>query len=470
MNRKEAKALVTDWMAGEISARELKKLKVYLEENPTFRAEVNRFREAWDDLEDLEQDGYGVPYMGPALERKLQEASSNPDVRGSEPNSPETTCRCETVTKQQANTLKSGDGALRTLKNQLSSSRMVTFAAAASLVLFACMYVVFLVQFQQPGWTARITDRSSGTKLLRADRKMEVEKGMKVQSGDVLQVPGDGSATLTYRNENTSVVVNGDAKVRLREEQDTKYVSLLRGSMEVDLAEQSDRDQLVVSTNDARAKAVGTKFRIGHDQKTHLRVTQGRVLLSSLQSDDTRRIEQKEYATVTEDGHVISGDVFSGWVEEFDDVSDGARSDEGETAWEAKILKGAGEDGFSVSDREFRVHTSNEGSRLEDGGLWTSEEIDISAAEKVNVSVEFGEEKCGAAQLSHSGAPNINFELRIGLDGEQPKKAVGLSGIPKSPGVGVKGLEGSRLQVQIAAVNDGAPKCFSLERVSVMPD
>ncbi len=470
MNRKEAKALVTDWMAGEISPSELQKLKVYLEEHPTFRAEVNKYRKAWEDLDDLEKEGYGVPYMGPALERKLQEASSNPGGAGHDQASPETTCQCQTVSGQKVEALTSGGGAVWTFQDQLADQRMIAVAIASSVALFTCIYLLLVSHFQAPGWTARVTESSSGTRLIRDDRKLKVHEGMKIQSGDTLKVPGKASATLTYRNENTSVTVANDAKLRLRAEENTKYISLDRGVMEVDLAEQKRRDKLIVSTNDARAKAVGTSFKIGHNRSTHLQVAEGRVLLSSLNSNDTKQIRKQEYAKVTENGDVVSGKVFSGWVEDFDDVPIDSSMDKGETAWQVKNRKGNEDKRFSVSGGALRVHEVKNDGDLESGGLWTSEEIDISGAEKVDVSVTFGGGGCENTVSGGGGSADIDVELRVAVDGQEPKKVVGLSGDPQTPGIGVNGLDGSTLKLQIAATNGGGAECFTLDRVSVLPE
>jgi len=121
--------------------------------------------------------------------------------------------------------------------------------------------------------------------------------------------------------------------------------------------------------------------------------------------------------TTSEDFDINVGDVAEGpvtlWSEDFSGLSDGARSDTGDTAWSTDDSDAMASADHGVDDEAYAFGKSTDSAWSDQHISWSSEEIDISGQETLTLSFDLG---C-AGDMEESGQWEDYFSVYVVIDG-----------------------------------------------------
>ena len=117
--------------------------------------------------------------------------------------------------------------------------------------------------------------------LERAGQTIPASKGMRLQPGDVLRVPPNGTAAITYTPEKTRLKIYEGTELELSSWRHGKRFTLKVGKVDVVAARQRPFMPLLLRTPQAETRVVGTRFTLlTTAESTRLEVTEGRVRLT----------------------------------------------------------------------------------------------------------------------------------------------------------------------------------------------
>ncbi len=111
-----------------------------------------------------------------------------------------------------------------------------------------------------------------------------------LRSGDILKTMGpEGFATLVF-NDGTTLMMAGDAKVSLAQDNGQKRIEVLHGDVDANVMKQPDEKPMLFVTSLAEARVMGTRLSISADTNgTTLSVSEGHVVMKRL--SDGRSID-----------------------------------------------------------------------------------------------------------------------------------------------------------------------------------
>ena len=185
-----------------------------------------------------------------------------------------------------------------------AKTRFVPLALAAALTIGLGLFLFRTHRATGPTGArivARVESSIGGTGVLFAQdgsvrQRWALKVGDDVREGMRIETGEDGSATLAWTTEATTVDLAGNSKL---ETQNSKLAVLQQGRLAAVVAPQPPEQPFAVETSRARATVVGTRFEMeAQPSLTELTVRDGAVLLASLINGDSARVEAGQYARV----------------------------------------------------------------------------------------------------------------------------------------------------------------------------
>ncbi len=158
--------------------------------------------------------------------------------------------------------------------------RTAAAAFAACLLIGAATF--YLSKVRAPRRLAHVATHSLGVSLHR-DGTPDVAVGVDtdVKLGDTISTGADGEAQLSFEMEPTQFFLKKETTLRLLNGTVGKQFELLRGSIDCTVAKQPAGAPLRITTAQAIAEVVGTKFSLSADEElTHLDVNEGSVKIA----------------------------------------------------------------------------------------------------------------------------------------------------------------------------------------------
>jgi hypothetical protein len=125
--------------------------------------------------------------------------------------------------------------------------------------------------------------QGNGVSLERSGKAEVASDGMRLQPGDVLRTPAGASGVISYQPEGTRLTIEPGTEITLGSFAHGKRFQLASGQIEASVARQRPFRAMIVSTLEAEARVVGTRFTlIATNNLTRLEVTEGKVLFTRL--------------------------------------------------------------------------------------------------------------------------------------------------------------------------------------------
>jgi len=169
-------------------------------------------------------------------------------------------------------------------------------AALAAGLALALGIGGFLLVRLEPGrvWVWK----SRGNVLIqRGNLVLPAASGLRLRAGDVLLTAAASSVELRFFGEPTALALNANAELWLRGGQDAKGLELRRGQMAATVAPQPPSHPLIIATPQARAKVLGTRFRLAaRGASTWLEVAAGAVELTRRSDQQAVRVAAGQFA------------------------------------------------------------------------------------------------------------------------------------------------------------------------------
>jgi FecR-like protein len=139
--------------------------------------------------------------------------------------------------------------------------------------------------------------RGTGLSLERAGQPLLVQAGMHFQPGDVLRTPENVTAAITFSTENTRITFAPSTEVELRAMSPGKRFRLRLGKLEASVARQRPLWPMILTTPQAEARVVGTKFSLMvTTDSSRLEVTKGNVRFTRLTDGTAVKVPAGNYA------------------------------------------------------------------------------------------------------------------------------------------------------------------------------
>ncbi len=139
------------------------------------------------------------------------------------------------------------------------------------------------------------------------------------------------------------------------------------------------------------------------------------------------------------------------WVEDFSGLSNGAKSDNGATAWTSTRASGD----FDVQNGTFRTSGWSSGP-----GVWSSESIDISTAGAVSISIDIDDE---ANNKEAADYIKVYYKLNGGSEVLIAERSDDIS----AETVSASGLSGNTVQVIVRAITSAGNESYIFDNVTV---
>jgi hypothetical protein len=164
-------------------------------------------------------------------------------------------------------------------------------AALAACLALALGVGGFLWLRPEPG-RAWVWKTRGNVLVQRGNQVLPAASGLGLRAGDVVQTAAASSAELRFFGEPTALELNPNAELWLTGGPEAKGLELRRGQMTATVAPQPPSRPLIIATPQARAKVLGTRFRLAaRSASTWLEVAAGAVEL-------TRRSDQRAVRVV----------------------------------------------------------------------------------------------------------------------------------------------------------------------------
>jgi hypothetical protein len=131
--------------------------------------------------------------------------------------------------------------------------------------------------------------QGTGLSLERAGQTLPAVAGAHLRSGDVLRAPENVTATISFAPENTRIVIEPGTELKVTGLSHGKRFALGVGKLEASVARQRPFKPLVMTTAQAEARVVGTRFTLAvTTNATRLEVAEGKVRLKRLNDGEVR--------------------------------------------------------------------------------------------------------------------------------------------------------------------------------------
>ena len=167
------------------------------------------------------------------------------------------------------------------------------------LALAACVVLVAGVWFFGPtrGEPALAEVQGAGLSVERAGLSIPAVIGAHLQSGDVLRTPETVTAVIGFAPENTRLTVKPGTELTLTDMSHGKRMTLRVGQLEASAARQRRFRPMVITTRQAQARVVGTRFTLtANTNSTRLEVTEGKVRFTRLSDKKSVPVGAGHYA------------------------------------------------------------------------------------------------------------------------------------------------------------------------------
>jgi hypothetical protein len=139
--------------------------------------------------------------------------------------------------------------------------------------------------------------QGNGISLERSGSAQVASDGMKLQPGDVLRTSAGTSGVISYQREATRLTIEPGTEITLGSFSHGKRFQLASGQLEASVARQRPFRPMIVSTLEAEARVVGTRFTlIATNNLTRLEVIEGKVLFSRLVDRAAVIVNSDQYA------------------------------------------------------------------------------------------------------------------------------------------------------------------------------
>ncbi|HUL51607.1 MAG TPA: FecR domain-containing protein, partial [Candidatus Nitrosotalea sp.] len=149
--------------------------------------------------------------------------------------------------------------------------------------------------------------QGSGLILERADQRLPATVGVHLEPGDLLRTPDNVSATIGYAPEPTRVKLLPGTELRLAATARGKLFALVVGKLEATVARQTPFRPMIISTPQARARVIGTRFTLTvKTNSTRLDVMEGKVRFTRESDSRFVKVTTGHYAVATPDYQLAS--------------------------------------------------------------------------------------------------------------------------------------------------------------------
>jgi len=176
-----------------------------------------------------------------------------------------------------------------------AARRGACLALAACLALLAGLGVWYFGPTVGKPVLAEI--QGAGLSLKRAGQTLPAVAGTRLQSGDVLRAPENVTATISFAPEDTRIMIEPGTELKVTELSHGKRFAIGVGKLEASVARQRPFRPLVVTTAQAEARVLGTRFTLAViTNATRLEVAEGKVRLKRLNDGEEVRVGAGNYA------------------------------------------------------------------------------------------------------------------------------------------------------------------------------
>jgi len=149
-------------------------------------------------------------------------------------------------------------------------------AMAATLLLLAVTARV--LRPQSVPLHALLSHVSGEVSILRGDKTLPAETGLRLQQGDIVQTAPRARAVVVFEGEASRVEVQTDSRVHLSSTRQARRIQLLQGALEASVSAPPGGQAMVCETLHAEARARATRFLLASEvSSTRLEVTEGAV-------------------------------------------------------------------------------------------------------------------------------------------------------------------------------------------------
>ena len=191
-------------------------------------------------------------------------------------------------------------------------SRPGVLALAASVVLLFSLSVWYFSPTMGQPVLAEV--KGLDVSVARGTEFVPATNGMLLQAGDALHLGTNASATITFGAEDTRLMLSADTELKLTSLARGKRFVLQEGRVEANVARQRPFHPLIITTPQAQARVLGTKFSLlTADNATRLEVTRGSVQFTRMSDSKAIRVNSGHYA-VAANNYDLAAQPFTGSI------------------------------------------------------------------------------------------------------------------------------------------------------------
>jgi ferric-dicitrate binding protein FerR (iron transport regulator) len=189
---------------------------------------------------------------------------------------------------------------------RIISSWSFWVAAAACLAIAAGAVFDAARRARDEGPVAHFDAVASSVTIERPAGSETASRGMAVSADDVIRTTDNGSATIRYAGENTTVSLRGDTEISLSSTRAAKRINLSEGTIDCRVAPQPSRTPFTVVTPHARAKVVATRFSVHvGSEGTLLDVRNGKVRFEDIAGRHASVLVGAGKSAVAREGEIV---------------------------------------------------------------------------------------------------------------------------------------------------------------------
>jgi len=192
-------------------------------------------------------------------------------------------------------------GALSLISTAVLAFRRIWLPLAVCLVLVITGFGVWYFN-PTAGKPTLAEIQGSGLILERAGHRLSATVDIHLQPGDLLRTPENVTAVIGYAPESTRVKLLPGTELTLTAIGRGKVFALVVGKLEATVARQSPFRPVIISTPQARARVVGTRFTLTvATNSTRLDVMEGKVRFTRLSDEKFVQVTGGHYAVAAND-------------------------------------------------------------------------------------------------------------------------------------------------------------------------
>jgi ferric-dicitrate binding protein FerR (iron transport regulator) len=175
-------------------------------------------------------------------------------------------------------------------------------AALAACLLALAAIGIALNRSSAPPRAAEVRVRGNGVQVMRGGTLI-AGGTIEVQAGDIITTSTNESAVLAYEHESTRVEIFPGTVVFCGDASAGKNFELRCGGMQAQVAPQTTGEPMLITTPQARATVLGTRFIVRADERaTKIDVFEGKVELAGLANAQAVMVKAGYWASATASG------------------------------------------------------------------------------------------------------------------------------------------------------------------------